>query len=160
MTRIERIDEEIKRETLRFAAITKGAVAMSPKAARLRLRIEQLKKERESAVAAEKRTLRELLPADEGERAEILTALLKLPLIADWLYNETVGLQSLLRRHGIASEMTLSPKVESIRKTAASLAFTLEAVGATKTILDKDDTLIDALNKKLDSYLNTRRKWA
>ena len=69
------------------------------------------------------------------------------------------ALPSLLSRHGI-SELSLTDQVKQLKAISARLALTLDEFPATSELLSKDDTLIDALHKKVDSFLIRRMEEA
>lgn len=134
---------------------TRNQAAASPRAARLAAKITRLQQQRAAMASQERMSLGECLPKDPDKRNEVYRFLLKLPLISDFLYAACVDLQSLLKTYNM-DELTLSARVKSIRDMAKELAFTLSGFPDLEAILSADDTLIDALDKKLDSFLSRR----
>lgn len=155
MTPAQRIDEQIRSLMGQYADLTRGRVVAPPKASRIAERIGELKRQKEALTAEERHSLGMLLPKDARQRNEVYRHLLRLPLIADFLYAACVDLQGLLERHGM-NELTLSDKVSQICGLSRELAFTLSEYKGTEHILSNDETLVSALFKKLDSYLDRR----
>lgn len=152
MTPTERIDARIRDLMGQYAALTRGRAVMPPKAATIAAKIKELQQRKAQMAADERHSLGSLLPKDAESRNEIYRHLLKLPLIADFLYGACVDLQSLLQRYGM-NELTLSDKVQSICRQSKELAFTLSQFEGTKAILSSNGTLTEALDKKVESYL-------
>jgi len=62
-------------------------------------------------------------------------------------------LRGLLQRHGI-DELTLTKQVRQLKEQSAQLAFMLSQFDTLEQVLSSDDTLIAALDKKVDSFIN------
>ena len=137
MTPAQRIDEQIRSLMGQYADLTRGRVVAPPKASRIAERIGELKRQKEALAAEERHSLGMLLPKDARQRNEVYRHLLRLPLIADFLY-------------------AACDKVSQICGLSRELAFTLSEYKGTEHILSNDETLVSALFKKLDSYLDRR----
>lgn len=157
MTPIQRIDLRIAELSAEYARLTAGRAILVPGAKTAARKIAQLRQERERLIADERHSLGELLPTNPDERNEIYRLLVKLPIISDFLYGACVELSSMLRRHGL-NELTLSRRVGRIKEEAKEFAFMLSNFPELEKILSADDTLIEALNKKVDSFLSQRMK--
>lgn len=156
---IDRIDMQLQQLAREYRTIVKNNAILPPKAAKLIARIRELEEEKTRLLQQQRTTLRRALPEDDKVRGEVYLALLKLPIIADFLYDATLGLRSLLSRHGI-NELSLTDQVKQLKAISARLALTLDEFPATSELLSKDDTLIDALHKKVDSFLLRRMEEA
>lgn len=155
----ERIDAQLKKLTAEYRATIRSQAVLPPKAAKLIVRIRELEKEKTRLLQQQRTSLRKALPDDERVRGEVYLALLKLPIIADFLYDATVSLRSLLSRHGI-DELTLTDQVKQLKAISGRLALTLDEFPGTSELLSKDDTLIDSLHKKVNSFLLRRMEEA
>lgn len=152
MTPIERIDNNIAELMGQYSRLTRGKAVMPPKAATIAAKIKELRQRKSQLIAEERHSLGELLPTDPAQRNEVYRHLLRLPVVADFLYAACVELQSLLRRHGM-NELTLSAKVAHICRFAKELAFTLSQFDGTEAILSNDDEVIGRMFGELDGYL-------
>lgn len=161
--RIRRIDARMAELHAEYLSIMRGHVVPTGRAMVIRRKMDALCENREKAVkeavkaeAERKReeilSLGENLPQDETTRDRIFHMMLKLPLAADFLYALCCDLASELRKHGM-TELTLTERTGRIKKEASELAFTLNEFEPLRKMLEEDDTLIDALDKKLTSFL-------
>lgn len=155
MTPIERIDKQLAGLHAAYRDAMRGRVVPSPQAAKITARINALRKEREAILTNQRHTLRSQLPDDETQRSEVFLHLLKLPIIADFLYDATLALRGTLKKYGV-NELTLTEQVQQLRDISARMALTLDQFPGTSALLAKDDTLIDALHRKVDSFLVNR----
>lgn len=156
---IDRIDSQLKQLAGEYRSIVRGNAVLPPKAAKLIAKIRELEDEKTRLIQQQRTTLRKALPEDEKVRGEVYLALLKLPIIADFLYDATLGLRSLLSKHGI-NELSLTDQVKQLKTISSRLALTLDEFPSTSELLSRDDTLIDALHKKVDSFLLRRMEEA
>lgn len=152
MTPIERIDNKITELMGQYSQLTCGRAVAPPKAATIAAKIKELQQRRERLIAEERHSLGELLPTDPTQRNEVYRHLLRLPVVADFLYAACVDLQGLLKKHGM-NELTLSAKVAHICRFAKELAFTLSQFDGTEAILSNDDEVIGRMFGELDGYL-------
>lgn len=152
MTPIERIDNKITELMGQYSQLTRGKAVMPPKAATIAAKIKELQQRRERLIAEERHSLGELLPTDPTQRNEVYRHLLRLPVVADFLYAACVDLQGLLKRHGM-NELTLSAKVAHICRFSKELAFTLSQFKGTEAILSNDEEVIGRMFGELDDYL-------
>ena len=152
MTPIQRIDNRIAELRRQYNDLTRGCVAVTPKTRRIADRIAQLLDEKRRIAATEHHSLGSILPKDPAERTKIYLRLVKLPIIADFLYSACVDLQGTLKDIGL-NELTMMERVKSMQTLAKELAFTLSEFPELEAILTADETLISALDKKVDSFL-------
>lgn len=157
MTQIESIEREIELEKRKLSDLTRGCVVMPPGASKILNRIAQLNEKRDSIIANQGQSLGANLPNDEAQRNEIYRLMVKLPIVADFLYACCVELQGVMKRHNM-QELTLSTKVKTIRDHAKDMAFLLSKFAPLEEILSNDDTLIDALDRKVNSFLDCNLK--
>lgn len=155
MTTIERIDNEIRSAMAEYSSLTKRTAVVSPKAGKLAKKIKDLQQRRDNLIAGEQYTLASVLPKDGGQRNEIYRMLLKLPIIADFMYSACVDLRSRLESLGL-NELTMTRQVRQMSETAKRLAFTLSEFTELENILSADDTLIGALDRKVNDFLTRR----
>lgn len=157
MNIVQRIDERIQREMVRYNTEMRNRVTITPRASKISARIKALQEEKAQILSNERYSLASQLPDDETTRNEVYHQIIKLPIIADFLYSSTVDLQSLLKRLGV-TEVTIAEKVKQIREISSKLAFLLSDFPALEKILSEDDVLIDGLHKKVDSFLRQRMR--
>ena len=157
MTPIQRIDSRLAELSAEYSRLTLGKAVLPPKAKTIAAKIAQLRQERDRLIADERHSLGTLLPTNPDERNEIYRLLIKLPIISDFLYNACVELQGVLKRHGL-NELTMTRRVGQISEMSKDFAFLLSEFPELEKILSADDTLIEALNKKVDSFLSQRMK--
>lgn len=155
MTPIQRIDQKIDLLRRQYADLTRGCAVISPKARKTADRIARLLDERKEMIASERHSLGALLPHDEKQRNAIYLRLVKLPVIADFLYGACVDLQGTLREIGL-NELTMMRRVTDIQTCAKELAFTLSEFPELENILSADDTLIGALDRKVNDFLTRK----
>lgn len=157
MNQIESIEKEIQSEKRKLASLTQGCVVMPPKAAKIMYKIERLKEKRDSIIANKTYSLGENLPENENDRNQIYLLMVKLPIVADFLYACCVELQDKLKQYNM-QEITLSTKVKTIRDHSKDMAFLLSKFKPLEEILSADDTLIDSLDRKVNSFLHRNMK--
>lgn len=157
MTPIQRIDSRLAELSAEYSRLTLGKAVLPPKAKTIAAKMTQLRQERDRLIADERHSLGTLLPTNPDERNEIYRLLIKLPIISDFLYNACVELQGVLKRHGL-NELTMTQRVGRISAMSKDFAFLLSEFPELEKILSADDTLIEALNKKVESFLSQRMK--
>lgn len=150
--KLDRIEAQLRELASRYAGMVRGKSVAPPKAAAVAAKIKQLQEERNQLLQEQRKSLRAALPDDEEVRAEVYFALLKLPIIADFLYDATVALRSMLTKLGM-NELTMTEQVKQMKAIAHRMSSTLDDFPNTSKILSNDDTLINALHKKVDSFL-------
>lgn len=153
MTHLERIEKEIAEASAEMISLTRGCSAMPPKGRKLAEKIKRLKEKRDSVLANSTQTLAECLPADEAERNRIYKLLIKLPIVADFLYACCVELQGDLNKLNL-KELTITRQVSGIKQQSKELAFMLSNFVPLERILSNDDALIDSLDRKVSSFLD------
>lgn len=157
MTAIQRIDNKIAALRSEYAALTRGCAVVTPKARKVADRIARLNEERLQIAVEQRHSLGSLLPKDPDKRNEIYHKLVKLPLIADFLYSACVDLSGTLAAIGL-NELTMMEQVSRMKNLSKELAFSLSQFPELENILSADDSLISALDKKVDSFLTRKMK--
>ncbi len=157
MTPIQRIDSRLAELSAEYSRLTLGKAVLPPKAKTIAAKMTQLRQERDRLIADEMHSLGTLLPTNPDERNEIYRLLIKLPIISDFLYSACVELQGVLKRHGL-NELTMTQRVGRISAMSKDFAFLLSEFPELEKILSADDTLIEALDKKVKSFLSQRMK--
>ena len=157
MTQIESVEKEIKLEKSKLSNLTRGCVVAPPGTSKILDRIARLNAKRDSLIASQGQSLGENLPENEEDRNQIYRLMVKLPIVADFLYACCVELQGTLKRHNM-QELTLSTKVKTIRDHAKDMAFMLSKFAPLEEILSNDDMLIDTLDRKVNSFLDRNLK--
>lgn len=85
-----------------------------------------------------------------------MLGIIAIPLLADVMNDLVAGVDGMLRRNG-CHETVFGDYTKQIRRAALAMIDTLaEAEADLPRLLDADDTLIDALRKKLMSFIKQR----
>lgn len=137
----------------RYAAAMRGRMLPSPQAIRLKRQIDEVKSEirRLDAEAANRLAL-EKAPIDD------VLEVIAIPLLADVMNDIVAGVDGLLRRNG-CQETVFGDHVRTIRHAALQMVDTLDNVDdGLPHLLEVDDTLVDAIHKKLMSFIRQRLK--
>ena len=140
-------------ETLntKYAEAMRGRVVPSPKAVRIKNEIYDLKREIEEIDyrAAERLALSKA-PIDE------VPEVIAIPLLAAVMNDIVAGVDGMLRRNG-CQETVFGEYTRQIRKAALAMVDTLDhGEDNMPKLLEVDDTLIDAVKKKLMSFIKQR----
>lgn len=140
-------------ETLkgRYSQAMKGRLVPSPKALSIQReiiatenKIKELDREAAERLALEK------APVDE------VLEVIAIPLLADVLNDLIAGVNGMLRKHGV-SETVFGDYAAQIKKNALAIVNTLSvAQEGLPNLLDVNDALIDAIKKKLMSFIKQR----
>lgn len=129
----------------------RGRMIPTPKAARIKEEIAELQVEIErlDRDAAERLALGKA-PVDE------VLEVIAIPLLADVMTDLVAGVDAMLRRNG-CQETVFGIYTAQIRKAALTMVDTLEhSDESLPRLLDVDDTLVDAVRKKLMSFIRQR----
>lgn len=133
--------------------LMKGRVVPSPQAQSLQRKILDLKDEIKSIEREEAERIN-LAKAPVDEVLEVIA----IPLVADVLYDLVIGVDSMLRRNG-CRETVFADYAASIRHNAHALVNTLSNADAgLPLILEADDTMVDAVKKKVQGFIKQRLK--
>lgn len=135
----------------RYAAEMRRRMVPTPKAIKLKEEIEQLQREVEAIDRdAAQRLALEKAPIDE------VLEVIAIPLLADVMNDIVAGVDGTLRRNG-CQETVFSDYTRQIRHAALAMVDTLEhGDDNLPKLLEVDDTLVDAVKKKIMSFIKQR----
>lgn len=143
----------LRLETLnaKYAEAMRGRVVPSPKAVRIKNEIYDLGREiKEIDYRAAERLALSKAPIDE------VLEVIAIPLLADVMNDIVAGVDGMLRRNG-CQETVFGEYTRQIRKAALAMVDTLDhGEDNMPKLLEVDDTLIDAVKKKLMSFIKQR----
>lgn len=145
------LQKQLNRLKYRVHEQTKGKVCYSPKIAKMLYEIEAIQAQITvlDAQATDRIGLSKL-PLEE------LSEIIMMPLIADVMNDVLATVDGMLRRAG-ASETVFGDYVKQIRTATMAMVDTLDHPElCIRSLLDDDDTLVDAIKKKLRSYIIRR----
>ena len=109
----------------------------------------------ESAIKELDRDAAERLALEKAPIDEVLE-IVAIPLLADVMNDLVAGVDGMLRRNG-CQETVFGDYVRTIRRAALAMVDTLDmAEGNMPKLLDVDDALVDAVKKKLMSFIKQR----
>lgn len=155
MKRPERlkIEQRIAALECRYKELMNGRVAPSPRALRIRKELQSLRNEAERLdQEASERLALEKAPIDD------VLQIIALPLLADVMNDLVASVDATLRRNG-CQETIFGIYTSQIRKAALAIVDTLnDTEEDLPRLLDVDDTLVDAVRKKLMSFIRQRLK--
>ena len=135
----------------KYAEAMRGRMVPSAKATRLMREIDSLKAEIEAA----DRDAAEMLALEKAPVDEVLEVI-AIPLLADVMNDIVAGVDGMLRRNG-CQETVFGIYTAQIRHAALAMVDTLDnAKEGLPRLLDVDDTLVDAVKKKLMSFIKQR----
>lgn len=133
--------QRLRRETV-------GRVCPTPKAIRIRKEMAAIKEQ----MGALDRDAASRLALEKAPIDDVLEVI-ALPLLADVMNDLVAGVDGMLRRNG-AQETIFSEYTAQIRKSTMAIVDTLrDTEEALPKLLDCDDTLVDAVRKKLMSFI-------
>lgn len=129
----------------------RGRIIPTPKAMRMQQEIKELRRKIEALDRdAAQRLALEKAPIDD------VLQVIAMPLLADVMNDLVAGVDEMLRRNG-AQETVFSTYTSQIRKATLAIVDTLEvADGNLPKLLEVDDPLVDAIKKKLMSFIKQR----
>ncbi len=135
----------------KYAEAMRGRMVPSAKAMRLMREIDGLKAEIEAA----DRDAAEMLALEKAPVDEVLEVI-AIPLLADVMNDLVAGVDAMLRRNG-CQETVFGIYTAQIRRAALAMVDTLDnAEEGLPKLLEVDDTLVDAVKKKLMSFIKQR----
>lgn len=144
---------ELARLNAKYTEMMRGKMIPSPRALKIKRQAILLEDEikRLDRDAAEQLAL-EKCPVDE------VLEVIAIPLLADVINDVVAGVDGTLRRNGV-QETVFGLYTAQIRQAALAMVDTLDqAESNLPRLLDVDDTLIDAIKKKLMSFIKRRLK--
>ncbi len=149
MTDRERLKNQITALERELINESRGKVIITGKAIKLREKKEQLMRELDELDRKEVDLLNfQRIPFEE------LLDIIALPLIADVITEIVAGVDSMLRRNG-CEKTVFSHYTSQIRSAALAIVDTLNRPDLPR-LLDHDDTLVDAVYKKVKSFIRQR----
>lgn len=144
---------ELARLNAKYTEMMRGKMIPSPRALKIKRQAILLEDEikRLDRDAVEQLAL-EKCPVDE------VLEVIAIPLLADVINDVVAGVDGTLRRNGV-QETVFGLYTAQIRQAALAMVDTLDqAESNLPRLLDVDDTLIDAIKKKLMSFIKRRLK--
>ena len=129
----------------------RGRMMPTSKAAAIKRKITAV----EEKIAQIDRAASERLALKAAPFDEVLEVI-AMPLLADVMNDIVAGVDGMLRRQGV-QQTVFGIYTAQIRKATMAIVDTLSVSEAgLPKLLDKDDTLVDAIKKKLMSYIKQR----
>lgn len=133
---------------MQLATAMRGRMTPSAKALKIKGEIDAVRKE----IQALDRDAAERLALEKAPVDEVLEVI-AIPLLADVMNDLVAGVDGMLRRNGV-QETVFGIYTSQIRKAALAMVDTLDHSQANlPRLLDVDDTLVDAVKKKLMSFI-------
>lgn len=125
----------------------------SPKAMKIKAEMNML----QDKICALDRDAAERLALEKAPIDDVLEVI-ALPLLADVMNDIVAGVDAMLRRNGV-QETVFGTYTGQIKKAALAMVDILDhANESLPRLLDVDDTLVDAVRKKLMSFIKQRLK--
>lgn len=153
--RLEAMREQLRRQ---FAAEMGRGVAMTPKARRIAKQIDEI----EAAIEAADRDARRRLRMQQFALEDMMEVM-AIPLIADVMNDLVTGLDTMLRKAGLPDTVYGEATRELRRKSLwivdrlATADFELPEAGISfPAMVENDETLVEAVKKKVMSYIRHR----
>lgn len=145
------LQNEVNRLQLRYNAMMRGRMIPTPACVTLHKEIAAINKQ----IADLDRDASQRLALEKAPIDDVLE-IVAIPLLADVMNDLVAGVNGTLRRHGV-QETVFGMYTAQIRRAALAMIDTLAASddGLVK-LLDVDDSLVDAVKKKLMSYIKQR----
>lgn len=151
----ERATLASRRDVLKrkYAHEMHGRMVPTPKAVRIKNELLEV----EGLINALDREASERLALERAPVEEVLEVI-AIPLLADVMNDIVAGVDGMLRRNG-CQETVFGQYTSQIRTAALAMVDTLDlAEDNLPKLLDVDDTLVDAVKKKLMSFIRQRLK--
>ena len=143
-----KINSRIEALKLQLNDAMRGRVVPSAKAVRIRQEIDELN----DVLYRMDRDAAERLAMSKAPIDEVLEVI-ALPLLADVMNDIVAGVDAMLRRNGV-QETVFGTYTGQIKKAALAMVDTLDhAEAGLPRLLDVDDTLVDAVKKKLMTFI-------
>lgn len=147
----DKINSRIEALKLQLNDAMRGRVVPSAKAVKIRQEIDELN----DVLYRMDRDAAERLAMSKAPIDEVLEVI-ALPLLADVMNDIVAGVDAMLRRNGVP-ETVFGTYIGQIKKAALAMVNTLDhAEAGLPRLLDVDDTLVDAVRKKLMSFIRQR----
>lgn len=144
----DKINSRIEVLKLQLNDAMRGRVVPSAKAVRIRQEIDELN----DVLYRMDRDAAERLAMSKAPIDEVLEVI-ALPLLADVMNDIVAGVDAMLRRNGV-QETVFGTYTGQIKKAALAMVNTLDhAEAGLPRLLDVDDTLVDAVKKKLMTFI-------
>lgn len=116
----------------------------------------------EERIATAKAELREIDRYEAGQLRlrevpiDDIMEIVAMPILADVMNDITAGIDKMLRRQGLAQSV-FGERVAVIRREAMAIVDTLaQSEAGLPALLDVDDTIVDAIRRKLLSFIRRR----
>lgn len=150
-TEREKLQQELNRLTAMYNSEMHGRMIPSPRAFKLK---EEAINVQEMIAEIDRRDA-EKIAFDKAPIDDVLE-IIAIPLLADVMNDLVAGVDGLLLRTG-ARQTIFAEHTAKIRKAAITMVETLAVTeGEQPNLLDVDDALIDAIKKKLISFVKQR----
>ena len=135
----------------RYSQEMRNRMVPTPAAIKIKNEIDTLR----DAVNAIDREAAQRLALEKAPIGEVLEVI-AIPLLADVMVDIVAGVDSTLRRNG-CQETVFGDYTRQIRRAALAMVDTLDhADDSLPRLLEVDDTLVDAVKKKLMSFIRQR----
>lgn len=145
--------QRIESLNARWNVEMRGRHIPSPKAIRIKIEINETRKQ----VEAIDRDAAERLALEKAPIDQVLEVI-AIPLLADVMNDLVAGVDGMLIRNGLQATV-FGDYTKQIRHAALAMVDTLDhAESHLPRLLDVDDTLVDAVKKKLMSFIRQRLK--
>ena len=147
----ESLNREMKHLCAKFKEEMRGRVVATPKAMRISGKIDAVRERllMMDRIDADKLTIRNV-------PIENILEIVAIPLLADVMNDLVAGVDGMLRKNN-CSDTVFADYVRTIRKASLDMVDTLYRSECNlPKLLDVDDTLVDAIRKKLMSYITQR----
>lgn len=150
MTEREQLQSRLQHQQRLLAEAMRGRLIPTKKAVEINeaIQITKAQIERLDRDAAEELALKKAPIEDVLE-------VIALPLLADVMNDFVAGVDGMLRKHG-CQQTIFSTYTQQIRRASLAIIDTLATAEFGQQLLDVDDTLVDALRKKIISFLKQR----
>lgn len=149
-TQRKQLQTELRSLEAKFEAEMRGRMVATPKAIRIRQAAQMVQAEIDRIDKA----VREAVAFD-GLPKEDMLEVMAIPLVADVLNDFVVTLDKRLREAG-CSESKFGEYTKQIRTAAYKIMDTMSAEDCPSFLLEVNDTLTDAVKKKVKSFIKQR----
>lgn len=149
----QKLIDKINALNARYAAEMRGRMVPTPKGIALKNEIVALRK----AVDEIDRDAAQRLALEKAPIDQVLEVI-AIPLLADVINDIIAGVDGMLRRNG-CQETVFGDYARTIRRAALAMVDALDHGDSDiPLLLESDDTLVDAVKKKLMSFIRQRIK--
>lgn len=153
MTERQKLQEELNKLKLQHMGLMRGRMVPTSRAQQVQRKMLAVQEEikRLDRDASERLALGKM-PIDD------VLEVIAMPLLADVMNDIVTGIDATLRHAGV-QETVFGIYTSQIRRAALAMVDTLDHTnGNLPRLLDVDDTLVDAVKKKLMSFIRQRLK--